>query len=64
VTVSPPGQGEWVLRVQNGKVVGQKWRAEKPDVTLQASASDWLEITSGKVDSFARLLSRQTHRDR
>jgi len=51
VTVSPPGEGEWVLRVQNGKVVGQKGRAEKPDVTLQASASDWLDITTGKVDS-------------
>ena len=51
VTVSPPGQGEWVLRVQNGKVVGQKGRADKPDVTLQASASDWLDITTGKVDS-------------
>ena len=51
VAVSPPGQGEWVLRVQNGKVVGQKGRAEKPDVTLQASASDWLDITTGKVDS-------------
>ena len=51
ITVSPPGQGEWVLRVQNGKVVGQKGRAEKPDVTLQASASDWLDITTGKVDS-------------
>ena len=51
VTVSPPDQGEWILRVQNGKVVGEKGRADQPDVTLQASASDWLDMTTGKVDS-------------
>jgi SCP-2 sterol transfer family protein len=51
ITVSPPDQAEWVLRVENGKVVGQKGRVEQPDVTLEASASDWLDITTGKVDS-------------
>jgi hypothetical protein len=50
ITVSPPGQGDWVVRVENGKVNGQKGRAEQPDVTLQASAADWLDITTGKMD--------------
>jgi putative sterol carrier protein len=39
------------LQVQEGKITGKKGRAERPHVTLQASATDWLDITSGKVDS-------------
>ena len=50
VSLSGPDGGDWILRVQNGKVTTEKGRVANPDVTLRASGADWLDMTTGKLD--------------
>ncbi len=50
IVLSGPAGGDWVLRVDNGKVTVEKGRVKNPDVTLSASDADWAAMTAGKLD--------------
>jgi len=52
-----PEGGNWIFRLQDGKPSSSRGQTEKPDVTFEATATDWLDIASGKLDGMQAFMS-------
>lgn len=53
--LSGDGGGQWIVSVQDGQLSVTEGRHEKPDVTLAASAKDYMAIAEGKMNSVLAL---------
>lgn len=61
VALTGPAGGDWTVRVGNGAVAAEAGAPERADVTLRATALDWLEIASGRMEGgLAFFLGRLT----
>jgi putative sterol carrier protein len=48
---------DWHVRILNGSPSVHEGMAESPDVTLTATAQDWLDIAAGKLNGQAAFLT-------
>lgn len=64
--LSGPDGGEWFIDVNDGKCTVDKGRIDNPDVTIIATAADWVALSNGTLPGFwAHLTGRlKIHGDR
>jgi putative sterol carrier protein len=48
--LSGDGGGEWYVKVKDGGVEVARGTAESPNLTVQAAASDYVDIATGKMN--------------
>jgi putative sterol carrier protein len=64
--LSGPDGGDWFIEVHDGKCTVDKGKIDNPDVTIIASAQDWVALSNGTLPGFwAHLTGRlKIHGDR
>lgn len=48
--ITGEGGGKWFAKIENGALTSGEGETENPNCTVTVSASDWLDILSGKLD--------------
>ncbi|MCK5558759.1 MAG: SCP2 sterol-binding domain-containing protein [Candidatus Hydrogenedentes bacterium] len=48
--ITGEGGGKWFAKIENGALASGEGETENPSCTVTVSASDWLDILSGKLD--------------
>ena len=49
--------GQYWLKIANGTAEGGEGQIEKPNMTLRASAEDWLAVTKGELNPMQAFMS-------
>jgi len=55
--LSGEGGGKWLVQIQNGQLEVSEGEKPNPDVTIRASAADYLAIAEGRLSSTLALLT-------
>ena len=48
--------GEWYVRIVDGQAEVAEGTVDNPNITLTATAQDWIDVMSGKLDGQAAFL--------
>ncbi|MBP8129749.1 MAG: SCP2 sterol-binding domain-containing protein [Candidatus Hydrogenedentes bacterium] len=55
--ITGEGGGEWNVTIANGGAAVAQGKAEAPNITLTASAEDWMNIATGKLNGQTAFLT-------
>ena len=55
--VTGDGGGKWNAVITDGKIAVSEGEAENPSITINVTASDWLDILNGKLDGQMAFMS-------